>query len=61
TFRSWDLNWYFQVLNLYWRKNVHEYTFSKVHSKITNEVEGCEVSNELLLPLVPTAGVTIRF
>ena len=61
TFRSWDLNWYFQVLNLYWRKNVHEYTFSKVHNKITNEVEGCEVSDELLLPLVPTAGVTIRF
>ena len=61
TFGSWDLNWYFQVLNLYWRKNVHEYTFSKVHNKATNEVEGCEVSNELLLPLVPTAGVTIRF
>ena len=61
TFGSWDLNWYFQVLNLYWRKNVHEYAFSKVHNTATNEVEGCEVSNELLLPLVPTAGVTIRF
>ena len=61
TFRNWDLNWYFQVLNLYWRKNVHEYAFKEIRNKITNEVEGCEVISELLLPLVPTVGATIRF
>ncbi len=60
-FKSWDLNWYFQVLNLYWRKNVHEHAFSKVRNEVTNEVEGCEVSDEPLLPLVPTIGATVRF
>ena len=49
------------MLNLYWRKNVHEYAFKEIRNKITNEVEGCEVSSELLLPLVPTVGATIRF
>ena len=61
SFKDWDLNWYFQVLNLYGRKNVHEYVFSKIHNKVTNEVEKCEVSNELLLPFVPTIGASIGF
>ncbi|MBI1926445.1 TonB-dependent receptor, partial [Candidatus Poribacteria bacterium] len=59
--KSWELNWYFQVLNLYNRSNIHERAFSKVRDENTNALTGCEVSNEPLFPILPTLGVSATF
>ena len=60
-YKSWTLNWYVQILNLYNRSNVHERVFSEVHDEVTGELSGCEVSDEPLFPILPTLGVSATF
>ena len=60
-YKSWTLNWYFQILNLYNRSNVHERVFSEVHDEATGNLIGCEVSDEPLFPILPTLGVSATF
>lgn len=60
-YKSWTLNWYFQILNLYNRSNVHERVFSKIIDETTGELTGCEVSDEPLFPILPTLGVSATF
>ena len=60
-YKSWTLNWYVQILNLYNRSNVHERVFSEVHDETTGELIGCEVSDEPLFPILPTLGVSATF
>lgn len=60
-YKTWTLNWYFQVLNLYNRSNSHERAFSKVRDEDTNAAIDCEVSDEPLFPIVPTLGVSATF
>ena len=60
-YKSWTLNWYVQLLNLYNRSNVHERTFSEIHDEVTGELIGCEVSDEPLFPILPTLGVSATF
>ena len=60
-YKSWTLNWYFQILNLYNRSNVHERVFSEVHDEATGNLIGCEVSDEPLFPILPTLGASATF
>ena len=60
-YKSWTLNWYVQILNLYNRSNVHERVFSEVRDETTGELIGCEVSDESLFPILPTLGVSATF
>ncbi len=60
-YKSWTLNWYVQILNLYNRSNVHERVFSEVYDEATGELIGCEVSDEPLFPILPTLGVSATF
>ena len=60
-YKSWTLNWYVQILNLYNRSNVHERVFSKVRDEATGDLIGCEVSDEPLFPILPTLGVSATF
>ena len=60
-YKSWTLNWYVQILNLYNRSNVHERVFSEVRDEATGELIGCEVSDEPLFPILPTLGVSATF
>ena len=60
-YKSWTLNWYVQLLNLYNRSNVHERAFSEIHDEVTGELIGCEVSDETLFPILPTLGVSATF
>ncbi len=60
-YKSWTLNWYVQILNLYNRSNVHERVFSEVRDEATEELIGCEVSDEPLFPILPTLGVSATF
>jgi hypothetical protein len=60
-YRSWTLNWYFQVLNLYNRSNEHERAFSVVRDEGTNAIVDCEVSDEPLFPILPTLGISATF
>ena len=60
-YKSWTLNWYVQILNLYNRSNVHEYAFSEIHDETTGKLIGCEVSDEPLFPILPTLGVSATF
>ena len=60
-YKSWTLNWYVQLLNLYNRSNVHERAFSEIHDEVTGELIGCEVSDEPLFPILPTLGVSATF
>ncbi len=53
-YKSWTLNWYVQILNLYNRSNVHERVFSEVRDEATGTLTGCEVSDEPLFPILPT-------
>ena len=57
-YKSWTLNWYVQILNLYNRSNVHERVFSEILDETTGELTGCEVSDEPLFPILPTLGVS---
>ena len=60
-YKSWMLNWYVQILNLYNRSNVHERVFSEVYDEATGGLIGCEVSDEPLFPILPTLGVSATF
>ena len=60
-YKSWTLNWYVQILNLYNQSNVHERVFSEVRDETTGELIGCEVSDEPLFPILPTLGVSATF
>ena len=60
-YKSWTLNWYLQILNLYNRSNVHERVFSEVRDEATGDLIGCEVSDEPLFPILPTLGVSATF
>jgi hypothetical protein len=57
--KKWELILYFQILNLYNRKNVHEYSFEQ-----TVDAEG-EVSYQRIaehfLPVLPTLGLSTQF
>ena len=59
-YRRWELSWYFQILNLYNRKNLDQYAFSEVVNEETGAIE-CTVEEEPLFPIVPTLGVTMSF
>ena len=60
-YKSWTLNWYVQILNLYNRSNVHERVFNEVRDETTGTLTGCEVSDEPLFPILPTLGVSATF
>lgn len=60
SYRRWELSWYFQILNLYNRKNLDQYAFSEVVNEETGAIE-CTVEEEPLFPIVPTLGVTMSF
>ncbi len=60
-YKSWTLNWYVQILNLYNRSNVHERVFNEVYDDATERLIGCEVSDEPLFPILPTLGVSTTF
>ena len=58
---GWQLSWYFQVLNLYNRSNVHEYAFIEERDDDTDVLIDCNVSQEPFFPIVPTLGVSVKF
>ena len=60
-YKSWNLTWYIQVLNLYNRSNIHERIFSEIRDEDTNAIIDCEVGTEPLFPIVPTLGVNATF
>ena len=53
-FKSWQLKWYLQILNLYNRSNVHEYALSQTDE--AGKLE-CKIDAEHLLPIIPTFGI----
>jgi len=59
-FKRWKLHWYIQVMNLYNRQNVHEYSFTKVTDESGNILR-YECSEEHLLPILPVIGVSAEF
>jgi len=59
--KKWDMNWYFQIINLYSRKNIDARVLKIVKNEETSAIIGCEVVDEPLLPIVPTLGFNIRF
>ncbi|MEE3195052.1 MAG: hypothetical protein VX289_11105, partial [Candidatus Poribacteria bacterium] len=59
--KKWDMNWYFQFINLYSRKNIDARVLKIVKNEETSAIIGCEVVDEPLLPIVPTLGFNIRF
>ena len=60
-YKSWTLNWYVQILNLYNRSNVHERVFSEIRDEATGKLIECDVSDEPLFPILPTLGVSATF
>ncbi|HIE26440.1 TPA: hypothetical protein EYP66_04065 [Candidatus Poribacteria bacterium] len=60
TFKHWKLHWYFQVMNLYNRQNVHEYSFTKITDDSGNILR-YERNEEHLLPILPVLGVSGDF
>ena len=58
---GWQLSWYFQVLNLYNKSNVHEYAFTEERDDDTDVLIDCYVSEEPFFPIVPTLGVSVKF
>lgn len=59
-FRRWKLSLYIQILNLYNRKNVHEYSFETVVDD-EGEILSYERVAEHFLPILPTLGLSARF
>ena len=60
-YKKWDMNVYFQIINLYSRKNIDARVLKIVEDDETASIIGCEVVDEPLLPIVPTLGFNIRF
>lgn len=58
-FKRWELSLYFQILNLYNRKNVHEYSFEQVTDD-KGEIHYQRVA-EHFLPILPTLGLNVQF
>jgi hypothetical protein len=58
-FRRWSLNFYIQIINLYNRKNVHEYTF--VEMTDTDGNLNYQKNTEGFLPILPTFGLNAQF
>ena len=58
-FRRWQLNLYLQVMNLYNRQNVHEYSWSKIEGP--NGQVRYERVEEHYLPILPTFGIRVKF
>jgi len=59
-FKKWELSLYIQILNLYNRKNVHEYSFEEILDD-EGKVVSYERMAEHFLPILPTLGVSARF
>lgn len=59
-FRKWKLNLYIQVLNLYNRSNVHEYSFDKIVDSNGNITSYDKVA-EHFLPILPAIGLSAQF
>ena len=59
-YRSWGFQWYFQILNLYNRGNIHEITYERVLDD-AGKMVGYEEMQENLLPIVPTLGMNVTF
>ncbi len=58
-FKSWYISFYFQIMNLYNRKNVHEYSFEQLVDE-NGEIYYQKVT-EHFLPIIPTLGVSAKF
>lgn len=58
-FRRWQLSLYLQVMNLYNRQNVHEYSWSKVEGS-SGQIR-YERVEEHYLPILPTFGIRVNF
>lgn len=58
-FKRWELMLYFQILNLYNRKNVHEYSFEQLTDGEGN-ISYQRVA-EHFLPILPTLGLSAQF
>jgi outer membrane receptor protein involved in Fe transport len=59
-FRKWELSLYVQIMNLYNRKNVHEYSFEKILDE-NGEILSYQETVEGLLPILPSLGLSARF
>ena len=59
-FKKWRLSFYIQILNLYSRKNVHEYSFEKILDD-AGEIQSYQRVVEHFLPILPTLGLSVRF
>lgn len=57
--KRWSLSLYFQIMNLYNRKNVHEYSFEQMVDDEENIYY--ERITEGLLPILPSIGLSARF
>ena len=60
-YRSWELTWYFQILNLYNRANIDQYAFSEERDEETGALLGCKIDEEPMLPILPTLGISVTF
>lgn len=58
-FRKWELGMYIQILNLYNRKNVHEYSFEQITDE--NGEASYRKTAEHFLPILPALGLNARF
>jgi hypothetical protein len=58
-FKRWEMILYLQILNLYNRANVHEYSFEKVTDDEGNI--SYERVEEHFLPVLPALGVSAQF
>lgn len=57
--KSWYVSLYFQIMNLYNRKNVHEYSFEQMIDE-NGEIYYQKVT-EHFLPIIPTLGMSVKF
>ena len=59
SFKRWNLSFYLQIMNLYNRQNVHEYSFEQMTDD-RGEIF-YERITENFLPIIPTLGVSAQF
>jgi len=55
-FKKFSLSVYLQVMNLYYRKNIHEYSFERI-----DDSKGYQRIDEHFLPILPAFGINIQF
>jgi len=58
-FRRWSLSFYLQIINLYNRKNVHEYSFEQMVDESGNIYY--QKVTEHFLPILPALGLSMKF